>query len=700
MVPGIAKKLIGSHMDQAGGDLGVVWKKTGHSGLYQNADVFVPNDIQRLNPSLQVANDQSGNRYHGRHCTGGSLLGNVIFLDGSTDFVYVADPLPAEINGVTAMSAGGWVFYRGGDYKTIISRNAGSGKKSWTFYIESSSRLRFRYSTDGSSDSYTSRSVETPPLLEWCHLAFTFTPSTSIKFYLNGEMIMADTSSIPASFFAAASALYIGYGYGMYGNCSYSDMFWTDSALSDAEILDMYQHGKYPSGLTALWPFDDRDTSADCKDVSGNGNDMARWSSAPTTTGRQRHGDCRYVAYFNSSTSCSVAAHADINDLWAAGGSIAFWWRMGQNHTGGTINDKSNGSSDGWRLVCGGATNAYLELYIYTSGTAWIWRTDSIFTDGPDYHIIVTYSTAALGTAPVIYVNGVSVTVNETQTGSGTYATDASNNLLYGDNVAADTKYKGYLWDWGSQKSVISAADALLAGTLGKYPDFLTFYSFAQPYNNGIVNTGSGTAATMTSGTHTQAWGKFLTDVVFNSGKGIKRGRQYDGASRYESIGHETEFDVGTGDFFLWMFFKNGNASGSTVVLFTSHDGSSDAYWELRTDTSNQLQFRLHDGTTTKTATSSSSVADDAWHSAVAVREDTDIHLYLDGALQETTDLGLLTGSLTNSHPLSVGARVTANGVPSTFYQGVISEYNFKNGSLAGHAAKAKAIHRILTEGF
>lgn len=103
----------------------------------------------------------------------------------------------------------------------------------------------------------------------------------------------------------------------------------------------------------------------------------------------------------------------------------------------GRIFDKTSGSATVTRIFYDYA-NTRIEFGCArtTNQNAWITATGSIQLDNW-YHIVVTYNSSSASNNPVIYINGSSVSITKTQTGSGSVITNT--NYWYignrGDNA-------------------------------------------------------------------------------------------------------------------------------------------------------------------------------------------------------------------------------------------------------------------------
>lgn len=124
-----------------------------------------------------------------------------------------------------------------------------------------------------------------------------------------------------------------------------------------------------------------------------------------------------------------------IDDVWNTGGTVAFWlfWDIDDGGTNTGLGKTSSGNNSGWYCgVDGTNTNNHVFMVSRWTGSA-VWRgPDGGILTGRWYHFAITYDDASTANDPVFYVDGVSVTVTESNTPSGSYTDDSANDLWIG----------------------------------------------------------------------------------------------------------------------------------------------------------------------------------------------------------------------------------------------------------------------------
>lgn len=148
---------------------------------------------------------------------------------------------------------------------------------------------------------------------------------------------------------------------------------------------------------------------------------------------------------FNGTTSIiTCGSDTTIDDIFVGGGSITWWQRSdgrGESNTGRTI------SKGNWYINMVTDTTHMQVYQTFTGGDDGVW-TFPIAT-GVWQHIAIVYNNSVSTNDPVVYVNGVSVTVTDgaTQPGSEVDTADAAANLIIGNKSDGTETWDGAISD-------------------------------------------------------------------------------------------------------------------------------------------------------------------------------------------------------------------------------------------------------------
>jgi len=174
--------------------------------------------------------------------------------------------------------------------------------------------------------------------------------------------------------------------------------------------------------------------------------------------------------------------------------------------------DKFNntaGVSLGYAAVTSSVFQVVVAIWNGASGT---WTCPiSALTTGIWQHLAVTYNAGSVSNTPTMYINGVSQTVTQTATPSGSLGTDVQ-DLYFGNNSGLDRCFNGSmaeqaLWDivlTGAQvSSLASGVWPMGLGTGANVPEGywpLCGYASPEPDFSGNANNGVVTGTTSTTG--------------------------------------------------------------------------------------------------------------------------------------------------------------------------------------------------------
>lgn len=160
------------------------------------------------------------------------------------------------------------------------------------------------------------------------------------------------------------------------------------------------------ANLIAHYPFDGNSNDASGGGRNGTDSNISyvggKWASAADGNGTTSDID---VASFSS-------------DFLATGGSIAGWIYIDTMANSKRILQLDDGNTAALITTNASGPDCSLGFTHFCDVTDGIWRTtDRVLSSGGWYHIGITYDrSGGVGENPIIYINGVSVGVTETQT--------------------------------------------------------------------------------------------------------------------------------------------------------------------------------------------------------------------------------------------------------------------------------------------
>ncbi|MCI0438988.1 MAG: LamG domain-containing protein [Chloroflexi bacterium] len=196
-------------------------------------------------------------------------------------------------------------------------------------------------------------------------------------------------------------------------------------------------------------------------------NDDAFWPFAPLF---DRPRDF-YLEFDGADDNVSVADDAAIQNIFDGGGTVEAWIAPASAGEGdaGRIVDKASGTN-GWQLSLEGESNGFAKLRFFqrfTGQASSFITTDYVIRVGVWTHVAVVYDSDSPDNDTVIYINGEPYTVGDgltqTNTATGSRASDAGLTLRIGNNSAGDGTFEGgidevRLWSVSRTQAQIQAS--------------------------------------------------------------------------------------------------------------------------------------------------------------------------------------------------------------------------------------------------
>lgn len=120
-------------------------------------------------------------------------------FDGTDTYISAGNPSELQITGTLTVSAWFKILNNSGN-RVIVARDTGSTQRNWSLYIQGTTgyvNLLLRNNTDTGWNQVSSSSAYDDG--NWHHVAFVYTPSTSLILYVDGVAVDTNTTSITPS---------------------------------------------------------------------------------------------------------------------------------------------------------------------------------------------------------------------------------------------------------------------------------------------------------------------------------------------------------------------------------------------------------------------------------------------------------------------------------------------------------------------
>ncbi|MHA2334741.1 MAG: DUF2341 domain-containing protein, partial [Candidatus Hodarchaeales archaeon] len=196
--------------------------------------------------------------------------------------------------------------------------------------------------------------------------------------------------------------------------------------------------GVWNNSYDAVWHL-----SQDVSDSTSNNNDGTNFGSTDVSgkiaNGQNFDGVDDYI---------DVGSGTSINNLFSGGATISFWIKpsgWGENDYG-RILDKatSTGGANGWGLHVDDYGGIPTRTIVFQRGFStfrgvWGAPTDSISLNQWQ-HVVIAYDESSTSNDPIIYINGISQTINELEAPSGVASDDSAQSLRIGNYAGGTTR--------------------------------------------------------------------------------------------------------------------------------------------------------------------------------------------------------------------------------------------------------------------
>jgi len=160
----------------------------------------------------------------------------------------------------------------------------------------------------------------------------------------------------------------------------------------------------------------------------------------------------------------SIGSPTNLDNVFSGGGTFSAWIKpigWGESSSGRIASKSASANVGGWNFYVGSAGRLGFIVDWDSTDLQFETANSTISSLNAWYHVAVTYnSSAAAGTDPKLYINGVHITSYATSTDSvGSYVTDASSNLQIGNRGSGtDREFDGNICQVGIWNAALTQA--------------------------------------------------------------------------------------------------------------------------------------------------------------------------------------------------------------------------------------------------
>lgn len=150
-------------------------------------------------------------------------------------------------------------------------------------------------------------------------------------------------------------------------------------------------------------------------------------------------GGASYFDFQSSNSKITYDDNAPTTQIFDGGGSVEGWVyaeSAGGSNLGRWCNKRNTSEQDGWiaHLGAGSDGNHFdARLFYLFTGTDGQWHADDALTINTWHHIVITYDADSTSNNPLVYIDGVSLSVTTVATPTGTREDDVNADVVIGN---------------------------------------------------------------------------------------------------------------------------------------------------------------------------------------------------------------------------------------------------------------------------
>lgn len=617
-------------------------------------------------------------------------LGQAINLDGSNDYVTVADN--AALKPTAAISYGGWVYVPSAPagLKTVMEKGTAT-TAGYGLYVTTDPKFCYVIKTAGGTETDAGPALTTGM---WHHVMVTYDSTTPLLYVDGVSQALASGTSCTQT--ANAGAITQDTGTLTFGSRQGASQFLSgkvdelrvyNRVLSATEIQSLYTEGggtkanssasqaqgtgRLDSGLAGYWKLDDGSgTSVTDSSVNGNTGTLTNgptWGTGQIGGGADLDGTNDYI-----SVTTSTPANLNLTDSF----SLSMWFKantVGTSQTlfsAGLLNNNKGFQIQTSSCTGGNSGNICIERNV-AGGNEQIRALGAAYATGTWNHLVVTVQ----GTAVVMYVNGA----NWGLTGSWTGNINSYLGTAYeiGRRLDGAQTWNGSIDEVRVYNRVLSADEAIQLYHLGTPTGVDTslkgYWSFNGQDISGTTafdRSGAGNTGTLTNGP-TKVPGKIGQALSFN------------GTDQYVVMADASAFTFGTSPVTLvaWVKFNTGSLGAFGGIISQGLDS-----FELNKSNLDKLRLEMKyaDATVKRAEESTASLTEAGrWYHVAATFNPSDgsAVFYVDGVQKTTSYVDVQAGGTLKDSTSSVYIGTRSTG--SLWLNGSIDEVRLYSRALS-----------------
>jgi hypothetical protein len=630
------------------------------------------------------------------------ITGQAIDFDGADDYVTVTDNAALDFNDTADFSLSVWFNRETSDTTdTIIAKRNGTATtdQGYILYIDASTdKVVFEVCDAVSAcDEYQLASTSTFTSIGWNHVAVVWDQDAAgtTKLYVNGVDDSAAATGTIGNIGDLSTTLAFRIGAESDGgepfNGKIDEARLYNRTLAATEISNLSRLGAaklavqqgdlVSSGLVSYWSFNGADISGTTATDRGSGANNGTLTNGPTRV----QGKVGQALNFDGADDYVITAANQDYELLTKSFSA---WIFPQTITGTDVV---------FALPAASVTNLFLDvcssdatecpstantLSLYTrrtNGDNGVWYASGAnrLTLNAWNHIVVTLDCSSTANDPVMYINGVSVPVTETDAPSGGNCTEAVNKQAYiGSDTSAD--FDGFIDELRIYNRILSANEVAALYALGGGSKASSTASVPQGAGDPIGGLAGYWPLDEGTGTSTSDKSQFASTGTLTNGPTWTTGQigsavDFDGADDYIDVGDINYLEGADGaPFSIAGWFNRDTFTTDDTIVAKETGPNLNSGYIVYVKSTDELVFSVDSGTGDYTLTSTQTFTTTGWNHFVGVWDERGARLYINGNLATTTAVG--TASNVQDYSSANSFRIGAESDAGNPFDGKIDE--------------------------
>jgi len=417
---------------------------------------------------------------------------------------------------------------------------------------------------------------------------------------------------------------------------------WSGNSNDPSMVLGLdFSEIEYPShypddaDLVGYWDFDGDDQTTNLTldssdynntgECSGSGGNVCNWTAGKVGAG---------MLFDGANDKITISDNPPVRDIFGGGGTIEAWIypKSDGESNEGAVASTGPWQSKGWnfQVMNEASDKVSINLFVIFDGDDGHWESPVTIPINTWAHVAATYNDDATGNDAAIYINGISQTVTESSTPTGSYTSDSGEDFIIGNNPPTTRTFDGLIDEIAIYSRALNQSEIMRNYEKGfkRIKDESAVYcdNCSRMHNNFAVfpsDLANVSAREPAADPDLTAEGKHGSALVF------------DGVDDYLDCGNDSSLRPNEIGLELW--FKS-SATPNNDILAGVRNSAYDGY-HLFLDTAAKIRWLVaEDASSWKLELiGDNAIAAGTWYHVVGTYESGDGRFFVDGVQQSQT---------------------------------------------------------------